>query len=153
MATKKYEGKSIDELVKLFGEFGNHHLVPALSDHIKTALGMLDEDDECDNEIIIVADLEEKLFAFAHGDGSELESKDDECVFHIAKDDEFNECMELLNCISNHPENYFNLRSVVAHWFVDAMPDEDEIEETGFSGTIYCNYYYGESEVDPIFEN
>jgi hypothetical protein len=110
---------------------------------------MQNEDDEL-NEIII-ADVDEKLFAFATGDGSELSSKEDESVFYIAKSENFNECMELIKhiCFGNHPEGYLSLDSEVYHWIGDAMPDIDE----DMSVTIYGGYYYGETEVDPFWES
>ncbi len=136
-----------------FFEIGNEQLVPELSKHINIALEkfkeMQNEDDEL-NEIII-ADVDEKLFAFATGDGSELSSKEDESVFYIAKSENFNECMELIKhiCFGNHPEGYLSLDSEVYHWIGDAMPDIDE----DMSVTIYGGYYYGETEVDPFWES
>lgn len=136
-----------------FFEIGNEQLVPELSKHINIALEkfkeMQNEDDEL-NEIII-ADVDEKLFAFAIGDGSELNSKEDESVFYIAKSENFNECMELIKhiCFGNHPEGYLSLDSEVYHWIGDAMPDIDE----DMSVTIYGGYYYGETEVDPFWES
>ena len=117
---EKYAEKTINELGKLFFEIGNEQLVPELSKHINIALEkfkeMQNEDDEL-NEIII-ADVDEKLFAFATGDGSELNSKEDESVFYIAKSENFNECMELIKhiCFGNHPEGYLSLDSEVYHW-------------------------------------
>ena len=137
-----------------FFEIGNEQLVPELSKHINIALEkfkeMQNEDDEL-NEIIIIADVDEKLFAFATGDGSELNSKEDESVFYIAKSENFNECMELIKhiCFGNHPEGYLSLDSEVYHWIGDAMPDIDE----DMSVTIYGGYYYGETEVDPFWES
>lgn len=137
-----------------FFEIGNEQLVPELSKHINIALEkfkeMQNEDDEL-NEIIIIADVDEKLFAFATGDGSELSSKEDESVFYIAKSENFNECMELIKhiCFGNHPEGYLSLDSEVYHWIGDAMPDIDE----DMSVTIYGGYYYGETEVDPFWES
>ena len=145
----KYEGKSIRELGKLFFELGNAHLVPELAKHIEIALGkfgtMQQEDEEL-SEMIIVADIDEKLFAVAIGDGSDLSSKEDESVFYIAQSPEFNETMELLNyiCFGHHPEGYLNLSSEVAHWIGDALSKVD----TELSLTIYGNYYYGEAEDD-----
>lgn len=136
-----------------FFEIGNEQLVPELSKHINIALEkfkeMQNEDDEL-NEIII-ADVDEKLFAFATGDGSELSSKEDESVFYIAKSENFNECMELIKhiCFGNHSEGYLSLDSEVYHWIGDAMPDIDE----DMSVTIYGGYYYGETEVDPFWES
>lgn len=136
-----------------FFEIGNEQLVPELSKHINIALEkfkeMQNEDDEL-NEIII-ADVDEKLFAFAIGDGSELNSKEDESVFYIAKSENFNECMELIKhiCFGNHSEGYLSLDSEVYHWIGDAMPDIDE----DMSVTIYGGYYYGETEVDPFWES
>ena len=136
-----------------FFEIGNEQLVPELSKHINIALEkfkeMQNEDDEL-NEIII-ADVDEKLFAFATGDGSELSSKEDESVFYIAKSENFNECMELIKhiCFGNHPEGYLSLDSEVYHWIGDAIPDIDE----DMSVTIYGGYYYGETEVDPFWES
>lgn len=136
-----------------FFEIGNEQLVPELSKHINIALEkfkeMQNEDDEL-NEIII-AYVDEKLFAFATGDGSELSSKEDESVFYIAKSENFNECMELIKhiCFGNHPEGYLSLDSEVYHWIGDAMPDIDE----DMSVTIYGGYYYGETEVDPFWES
>ena len=151
---EKYKGKSIKELSELFFELGNEHLVPELSTHIEIALGKFKEIQENDDdlfEIIIVADIDEQQFVFALGDGSDLESKDDDSVFYIAKSDEFNECMELLNliCFGNHPEGYLSLDSEVYHWIEDAMPDID----SDLSITIYGGYDYGESEVDPFWES
>ncbi len=151
---EKYSEKTINELGKLFFEIGNKQLVPELSKHINLALEkfkeMLVENDEL-NEIIIVADIDEKLFAFATGDGSELNSKEDENVFYIAESENFNECMELLKyiCFGNHPEGYLSLDGEVYHWIGDAMPDIDE----DMSVTIYGGYYYGETEVDPFWES
>ena len=111
---EKYAEKTINELGKLFFEIGNEQLVPELSKHINIALEkfkeMQNEDDEL-NEIIIIADVDEKLFAFAIGDGSELNSKEDESVFYIAKSENFNECMELIKhiCFGNHSEGYLSL--------------------------------------------
>ena len=151
---QKYEGKSIQELGDLFYELSNEHLVPELSDYIETAIQKfveLQADDDELTEMIIIADVEEKLFAFATGDGSDLESKDSEEVFYIAQSSEFDECMELINhiCHHNHPEGYLNLRSVVYHWIGDAMPEIDD----DISITIYGGYDYCESEVDPLFES
>ena len=151
---KKYEGKSISDLGKLFFELGNNHLVPELSKHISIALDkfkeLQEEDDEL-SEMIIVADVDEKFFVFATGDGSELTDKDDDCVFYIAKSNEFNDTMELIKYISfgNHPEGYLNLSSEAYHWIGDAMPDVDE----DMSITIYGGYEYGETEVDPFWES
>lgn len=137
-----------------FFEIGNEQLVPELSKHINIALEkfkeMQNEDDGL-NEMIIIADVDEKLFAFATGDGSELNSKEDESVFYIAKSENFNECMELIKhiCFGNHPEGYLSLDSEVYHWIGDAMPDIDE----DMSTTIYGGYYYGETEVDPFWES
>lgn len=155
---EKFEGKTINELGKLFFEIGNEHLVPALASHIGTALEkfkeLQQEDDEL-SEMIIVADLEEKIFVFATGDGSELESKDDETVFYVASSKEFNECMELLDHIAfgNHPEGYLSLDSEVYHWIGDSINQVDDnplFEE--LSPTVYGGYYYGETEVDPFYE-
>ena len=137
-----------------FFEIGNEQLVPELSKHINIALEkfkeMQNEDDEL-NEMIIIADVDEKLFAFATGDGSELNSKEDESVFYIAKSENFNECMELIKhiCFGNHSEGYLSLDSEVYHWIGDTMPDIDE----DMSTTIYGGYYYGETEVDPFWES
>ena len=94
---EKYGEKTINELGKLFFEIGNKQLVPELSKHINLALEkfkeMQDENSEL-NEIIIVADIDEKLFAFATGDGSELTSKEDENVFYIA--DTFSDFLSLI---------------------------------------------------------
>ena len=151
---KRYEGKSVQELGKLFFELGNEYLVPELSNHISIAIHKFSElqaeDDEL-SEMIIVADLDEKLFAFAKGDGSDLESKESDSVFYIAQSDEFNECMELLNyiCFPNHPEGYLKLDSEVYHWIGDAMPDIDD----GMNITIYGGYDYCETEIDPLWES
>jgi|GEM_PF-1687649 len=150
---EKYKDKSMGELGKLFFELGNEHLVPQLSNHIEIALEkfkVLQENDGDLFEFIIVADVDEKQFVFALGDGADLESDDDDCVFYIAKSDEFNECMELLNfiCFGNHPDGYLGLDGEVYHWIGDAMP---EIEGTAV--TIYGGYDYGESEVDPFWES
>lgn len=151
---EKFKEQSIQELGKLFFQLGNEHLVPALSKHISIALDkfkeLQEEDDEL-NEIIIIADVDEKLFAFATGDGSDIESKDNENVFYIAKNDEFNDTMELINyiCHGNHPEGYLSLSGEVYHWIGDAMPDIDD----DLSVTIYGGYYYGETEVDPFWES
>jgi len=150
---EKYKGKNIKELSALFFEIGNEHLVPELSNHIEIALEKFKSLQENDDlfEIIIVADIDEKQFVFALGDGSDLESKEDDCVFYIAKSGEFNECMELLNfiCFGNHPEGYLSLDSEVYHWIEDAMPDID----SDLSITIYGGYDYCESEVDPFWES
>ena len=151
---EKYAEKTINELGKLFFEIGNEQLVPELSKHINIALEkfkeMQNEDDEL-NEMIIIADVDEKLFAFATGDGSELNSKEDESVFYIAKSENFNECMELIKhiCFGNHSEGYLSLDSEVYHWIGDTMPDIDE----DMSTTIYGGYYYGETEVDPFWKS
>lgn len=153
-STNKFEGKSIEELGKLFFEIGNEHLVPELSKHITAAVEKFKElqaEDEELYEMIIVADVDEKLFVFATGDGSDLEDKESDCVFYTAQSDEFNDCMELINyiCEENHPEGYLNLDSEVYHWIGDAMPAIDD--DTNI--TIYGGYYYGESEVDPFWES
>ena len=151
---KKYEGKSLQELGKLFFEFGNEHLVPELSKHIEIALekfGELQTEDDELSEMIIVADVDEKLFAFATGDGSDLSSKDDDSVFYIAQSPEFNETMELLKLIG-YPyniESHIKFTSEVYHWIGDALSDI----ETELSLTIYGNYDYGETEVDPFWES
>lgn len=151
---KKYEGQSITDLGKLFFKLGNAHLVPELSRHITIALDKfreLQENDDELNEMIIVADVEERMFVFAKGNGSDLTCKDDECVFYIAKSDEFNDTMEFIQyiCFGNHPEGYLNLSSEVYHWIGDAMPDIDE----DVSVTIHGGYYYGEAEDDPFWES
>ena len=151
---EKYKDKSIKALSELFFELGNEHLVPNLSNHIEVALDKfraLQENDDDLCEIIIVADTYEKQFVFALGDGSDLESQDDDCVFYIAKSDEFSDCMELLDfiCFGNHPEGYISLDSEVYHWIQDAMPHID----SDLSVTIYGGYDYGESEVDPFWES
>jgi len=151
---KKYEGKNIHELGELFSELSNEHLVPELSNHIEIAIrkfAELQADDDELTEMIIIADVEEKLFAFAVGDGSDLENKESEEVFYIAQSSEFCECMELINsiCHHNHPEGYLNLSSAVYHWIGDAMPDIDD----DMSITIYGGYDYCETEVDPLFES
>ena len=151
---QKYEGKTIQELGELFYELSNEHLIPELSDHIETAIekfAELQADDDELSEMIIIADVEEKLFAFAVGDGSDLENKDSEGVFYIAQSCEFDECMELINhiCHHNHPEGYLNIRSVVCDWIGDAMPDIDD----DINITIYGGYDYCETEVDPLWES
>ena len=150
---EKYEGKTIRELSGLFFEIGNANLVPELSKHIVIGVKKfreLQEDNDELNEMIIVADTDNKIFVFATGDGSELESKDDDCVFYIAESEKFHECMELIKYISfgNHPEGYLSLDSEAYHWIGDAMPDMEDEENL----TIYGGYYYGETEVDPFFE-
>ncbi|MFV0577781.1 MAG: hypothetical protein ACK5NU_03840, partial [Fusobacterium ulcerans] len=64
---EKYAEKTINELGNHFFEIGNEQLGPELSKHINIALEkfkeMQNEDDEL-NEIIIIADVDEKLFAF-----------------------------------------------------------------------------------------
>ena len=151
--SEKYDGISIRELGKLFFEIGNKNLVPELKKHITIALEhfkSLREQDKSLSEIIVVADIKERLFAFALGDGSDLTGKDDDCVFYIAKSDRFDDCMELIDyiCFGNHPEGYLNLDSEVCHWVSDAMPKIDE-----FPITIYYNSFYGEAEVDPVYES
>lgn len=151
---EKYEGKSLRELGELFFELGNEHLVPGLSRHVEIALekfGELQGKDEELSEMIIVADVDEKLFAFATGDGSELESKDDESVFYIAQSPEFAETMELLKLIGwpYNLDGTIKLTSEVYHWIGDALSDVN----TDLSLTIYGNYDYGESEVDPFWES
>lgn len=149
-----YEGKSIQELAKLFFELGNEHLVPELTSHIEIALekfGELQAENDELSEMIIVADVDDKLFAFATGDGSNLTGKDDDCVFYIAQSPEFNEAMGLLKQIG-YPfnlESHLKLSSEVYHWIGDALSDV----ETELSLTIYGAYDYGESEVDPFWES
>lgn len=150
---KNYEGKNIQELGKLFFELGNEHLVPELTRQIEIALekfGELQEQDDELNEMIIVADVDEKLFAFAIGDGSELTCKDDDSVFYIARSPEFDETMALLKLIGYpfNPESHLKFSSEVYHWIGDALSGVD----TELSLTIYGGYDYGESEVDPFRE-
>ena len=155
MGMEELKEKDIQELDKLFMELSNHHLVPELEDYIAIAIEKFEslrEDDEELYEMIIVADLEEKAFIFATGDGCDLESKDDESVFLIAKSEEFDDCMELLTLIADggaHKDAHLKTSSVVYHWIGDAMPDIDE----DLSITIYGNYYYGETEADPLYES
>ena len=151
---EKYKDKSLQELNNLFFELGNKHLVPELTEQIIIALEKFKElqaDDEDLSEMIIVADVDERLFAFATGDGSDLEDKESESVFFIAQSDEFNDCMELLKFISypNNPENHLRLDREVYHWIGDAMPDIDD----DLSITIYGGYDYCETDVDPFFES
>lgn len=157
MAEKnKYEDKSIAELGKLFFERGNQHLVPALQQHIKTALGKFKQMQQQNDdlfEMLIVADIDQKLFAFVTGDGDALESKDDKDVFYIAQSEEFNETMELLKyiCVGNHPEGYLSEDAEVYHWISDAIAGiSDEEPLAGMPITIHGGYFYGETEVDPF---
>ena len=150
----KYDGKSIKKLNKRFFELANDDLIPELADHIEIALEKFEElqkDDSDLSEIIIVADVEERRFVFALGDGSDLESADDDCVFYIAKSDDFKKCMKLLEfiCFGNHPEGTLRLDREVYHWIGDALQDVD----CNVAVTIYGNYDYGESEVDPFLES
>ena len=155
MNTEQYKDKDIEELDKLFNSFSNDHLVPELSAHISVALDKfsdLQENDDELEEMIVIADLDEKIFVFATGDGEDLENKDDDRVFYIAKSEEFNDCMELLSVIAaggEHKDAHLKTSSVVYHWIGDAMPDIDD----DLSVTIYGNYYYGETEVDPLWES
>ena len=155
----KYEGQDIKELGKLFFELGNNHLVPALSKHIVEGLKKfqdLQEEYEDLQDMIIIADLERKLFAFAPGDGSDLEDADDENIFYRAKDAEFNDTMELLDfiCFGNHPEGYLNMSTEVGHWIGDALRGkavQSALEE--MSVTVYGHYDYSETEDDPFWES
>lgn len=157
MALDKFEGKDIRELGKLFFEIGNSTLVPTLAQHILVAAEKFRElqaEDEI-SEMIIIADLEEKSFVFATGDGSDLESKEDDAVFYIAKSDQFIDCMELLDYIAfgKHPEGYLSLDSEVYHWIGDAVSKvEDKLNAAGAPLTIYGGYEYGETEIDPFLE-
>lgn len=149
---KKYKGKNINELGSLFFEIGNKQLVPELRVQITAAVKKFRElqvNDKNITEMIIVADFEENLFAFATGDGSGLSSGSDPCVFHIAQSEKFTDCMELIDyiCFGNHPQGYLNLNSEVSHWVSDAMP-----KLAGLSATIYYGVGYGESEDDPVYE-
>lgn len=151
---EKYAGKTITDLGKLFFEIGNEQLVPELGKHILVGVGKfqeMQEDDEDLSEMIIMADLEKHQFVFAKGDGSEVEDDTSEDIFYIAKSEQFNDCMDLLNyiCFDNHPEGYLNLSSEVSHWIGDAMPDLDD----EMALTIYGMYDYAEAEDDPIWES
>ena len=151
--TNKFEGKSMEDLGDLFFEIGNENLVPELFKHIKIALKKfkkLQKNDEDLSEMIIVADIDERQFVFATGDGSDLESEESDCVFYIAKSVKFNDCMELIQYISygNHPQGYLDLDGEVCHWVSDAMPEIDNL-----SVTIYHNSCYGKAEGDPVYES
>lgn len=150
---KKYEGKDIHELGKLFFQIGNADLVPELSRHFALALekfAQMQEDDDELYDIIVVADTEARQFVFATGDGSDLEDEDSDCVFYIAKSDKFGDCMELLDYIAfgNHPEGYLNVSQEACHWISDAQPKN--IDE--YSVAVYYNHFYGEAEDDPVYE-
>jgi hypothetical protein len=149
-ATNKYQGKSMQELGKLFFELGNEHLVPELRRHIDIALkkvAALQAQDEDLSEIIIVADVDERQFAFAVGDGSDLEGPESDCVFYIAKSAKFNDCMELIQYIESQQEGHLHLSQEACHWVGDAVHKLDS------PVAIFYNHYYGEAEDDPFCEN
>lgn len=157
---EKYPGKDITELSHFFFDLGNEQLVPAVYDHIMIALPKFQElqtEDEELQDMIIIADFDENAFVFATGTGEDLESIDDDTVFYVAKDERFIECMELLEqiCFENNDigEAHLSKETEVYHWIGDALnglDEQKELEKMNLS--VWGNYEYGESEVDPLLE-